>query len=230
MKTQRLNVLTASLILAIILPSSQASEQAIELGSHVHGLAELNIATEGKTLEIQLISPAMNLLGFEHKASSKEERAAVEHGESQLHNHEALFLLSNEQCVHTMTTVDVSDLIERTESSASDQDEHDGHDESEHDRHDESEHDGHDESEHDGHDEDESESEHHHENHAEADKHSDVTATYQYRCENTTSLSSITVNVFDSFSGIHKLDVMWISTSHQGGVTLTSKNRTIKLK
>ncbi|MDG0996233.1 MAG: DUF2796 domain-containing protein [Gammaproteobacteria bacterium] len=206
MKTQRLNVLTASLILAIILPSSQASEQAIELGSHVHGLAELNIATEGKTLEIQLISPAMNLLGFEHKASSKEERAAVEHGESQLHNHEALFLLSNEQCVHTMTTVDVSDLIERTESSASDQDEHDGHDE------------------------DESESEHHHENHAEADKHSDVTATYQYRCENTTSLSSITVNVFDSFSGIHKLDVMWISTSHQGGVTLTSKNRTIKLK
>ena len=212
MKTQRLNVLTASLILAIILPSSQASEQAIALGSHVHGLAELNIAMEGKTLEIQLISPAMNLLGFEHKASSKEERAAVEHGESQLHNHEALFLLSNEQCVHTMTTVDVSDLIERTESSASDQDEHDGHDESEHD----------------GHDEDESE--HHHENHAEADKHSDVTATYQYRCENTTSLSSITVNVFDSFSGIHNLDVMWISTSHQGGVTLTSKNRTIKLK
>ena len=220
MKTQRLNVLTASLILAIILPSSQASEQAIALGSHVHGLAELNIAMEGKTLEIQLISPAMNLLGFEHKASSKEERAAVEHGESQLHNHEALFLLSNEQCVHTMTTVDVSDLIERTESSASDQDEHDGHDESEHD--------GHDEDEHDGHDEDESE--HHHENHAEADKHSDVTATYQYRCENTTSLSSITVNVFDSFSGIHNLDVMWISTSHQGGVTLTSKNRTIKLK
>lgn len=212
MKTQRLNVLTASLILAIILPSSQASEQAIALGSHVHGLAELNIAMEGKTLEIQLISPAMNLLGFEHKASSKEERAAVEHGESQLHNHEALFLLSNEQCVHTMTTVDVSDLIERTESSASDQDEHDGHDESEHD----------------GHDEDESE--HHHKNHAEADKHSDVTATYQYRCENTTSLSSITVNVFDSFSGIHNLDVMWISTSHQGGVTLTSKNRTIKLK
>ena len=220
MKTQRLNVLTASLILAIILPSSQASEQAIALGSHVHGLAELNIAMEGKTLEIQLISPAMNLLGFEHKASSKEERAAVEHGESQLHNHEALFLLSNEQCVHTMTTVDVSDLIERTESSTSDQDEHDGHDESEHD--------GHDEDEHDGHDEDESE--HHHENHAEADKHSDVTATYQYRCENTTSLSSITVNVFDSFSGIHNLDVMWISTSHQGGVTLTSKNRTIKLK
>ena len=212
MKTQRLNVLTASLIIAIILPSSQASEQAIALGSHVHGLAGLNIAMEGKTLEIQLISPAMNLLGFEHKASSKEERAAVEHGESQLHNHEALFLLSNEQCVHTMTTVDVSDLIERTESSASDQDEHDGHDESEHD----------------GHDEDESE--HHHKNHAEADKHSDVTATYQYRCENTTSLSSITVNVFDSFSGIHNLDVMWISTSNQGGVTLTSKNRTIKLK
>ena len=69
MKTQRLNVLTASLILAIILPSSQASEQAIALGSHVHGLAGLNIAMEGKTLEIQLISPAMNLLALCSKPS-----------------------------------------------------------------------------------------------------------------------------------------------------------------
>ena len=35
------------------------------LGAHEHGVAQLNVALDGNTLEIELESPAMNLVGFE---------------------------------------------------------------------------------------------------------------------------------------------------------------------
>lgn len=66
----------------------------IRLDTHVHGLSELTIAMEGKSLEIQLTSPAMNLVGFEHKASSKKDNAAVENATSLLREYDSHFLLS----------------------------------------------------------------------------------------------------------------------------------------
>jgi len=47
------------------------------LAAHEHGSARLNLAAEGDALEIELISPAMNLIGFEHVARSEADRAKV---------------------------------------------------------------------------------------------------------------------------------------------------------
>jgi hypothetical protein len=47
-------------------------------GAHVHGVARLNVAIEGKELYLELESPAMNLVGFEHMPSNHEQEAAVE--------------------------------------------------------------------------------------------------------------------------------------------------------
>lgn len=47
------------------------------LGAHEHGVARLNAALDGNTLELELESPAMNLVGFEHAASSNADKAKV---------------------------------------------------------------------------------------------------------------------------------------------------------
>jgi Protein of unknown function (DUF2796) len=48
-----------------------------EHGPHVHGVAELNVALDGNVLWIELSSPAVNLVGFEHAPQDAEQKAAV---------------------------------------------------------------------------------------------------------------------------------------------------------
>jgi hypothetical protein len=60
-------------------------------GAHVHGVAELNLAVDGQRLLIELRSPAMNLVGFEHAPKDAEQRAAVEAARSALDDPAALF-------------------------------------------------------------------------------------------------------------------------------------------
>jgi hypothetical protein len=40
------------------------------LGAHVHGVARLDMALDGRTLEFELDTPAMNIVGFEHPATT----------------------------------------------------------------------------------------------------------------------------------------------------------------
>ena len=47
------------------------------LGAHEHGVAQFNVALDGQALEVELQSPAMNLVGFEHAASSDADKAKV---------------------------------------------------------------------------------------------------------------------------------------------------------
>ncbi len=179
--------LTSPLIYA-----DKLQEQHISLDAHVHGLSELTLAMEGKTLQIQLKSPAMNLLGFEHKASRKNDIAAVENALSLLGNPDSLFLFSEGDCSVNDTSIDVSGVLD-----------------SEHDLHkDEAETDGH---------------EH-------QDRHSEIIASYHYSCESKATLSSITVKLFDIFTGIQQIRTMWITEKQQGGLTLNTENRTIYLK
>lgn len=68
-------------------------EEHASLDKHEHGLAALNVALDGNTLEIQLESPAINLLGFEHAASSAADQAKVAAARRQLEQPQALFAL-----------------------------------------------------------------------------------------------------------------------------------------
>ena len=52
-------------------------DEHASLDAHEHGSASLNIALEGNSLELELDSPAMNLLGFEHAAHSTADRAKL---------------------------------------------------------------------------------------------------------------------------------------------------------
>ncbi len=175
--------------------AEKPQEQHVSHVAHVHGLSELTLEMEGEKLEIQLQSPAMNLLGFEHKARTKNDIAAVEHAQSQLSNPDSLFLFSEGHCSVTDTAIDVSAVLD-----------------SEHDRHKD--------------DEDKIETD----DHEHEDRHSEIIASYHYRCESTATLSAITVNLFEIFSGIQQVKTLWITEKQQGGLTLNAENRIINLK
>ena len=68
------------------------------LDAHEHGSAQLNVVLDGKMLELQLDSPAMNLVGFEHAAKSDADKAKVAAARSQLEQPQVLFGLNAGDC------------------------------------------------------------------------------------------------------------------------------------
>lgn len=66
------------------------------LGAHEHGVARLNAVVDDKTLELELESPAMNLVGFEHAASSDGDKARVAAARAHLEQPLGLFNLPKE--------------------------------------------------------------------------------------------------------------------------------------
>ncbi|TWC36242.1 uncharacterized protein DUF2796 [Pseudomonas sp. SJZ079] len=68
------------------------------LAAHAHGMAQLNVALDGSVLELELESPAINLLGFEHAANSPADRAKIASARRQLEQPQALFGLATGGC------------------------------------------------------------------------------------------------------------------------------------
>ncbi|AOE83310.1 DUF2796 domain-containing protein [Pseudomonas sp. TCU-HL1] len=66
------------------------------LDAHEHGVAQLNVALDGKSLELELESPAMNLVGFEHAARSDADKAKIAAARAGLEKPMALFALPAE--------------------------------------------------------------------------------------------------------------------------------------
>ncbi|WP_437882434.1 DUF2796 domain-containing protein [Pseudomonas sp. LRF_L74] len=84
------------------LAAAQAHEHDHEehgsLGKHEHGVASLNVALDGRTLEIELQSPAMNIVGFEHAATSDADKASAAAAKARLQKPLELFALSAAAC------------------------------------------------------------------------------------------------------------------------------------
>ena len=64
---------------------------AAQQSAHVHGIATLNLAMEGDELEIEFVSPAGNIVGFEHEAVTAAERRAIRDAIKQLRKGNELF-------------------------------------------------------------------------------------------------------------------------------------------
>ena len=205
MKTRLLNIIAFIIAFAAVAQSAHAEEGAASLAAHVHGLSELAIVMEGEKLGIELTSPVMNLVGFEHKASSPKEILAIEYAAAMLRQQETFFLFSGGRCNHVETSIDLPGLIE---SDDHEQGHQQGSTEHKHD--------------------DEYKKEH--KEHAQKNNHRDVVANYKYRCENIAQLSSIAVDFFETFPGIHKMNAMWVKSTQQGAVTLTPSHRIVEFR
>lgn len=89
----RLAAAIIGFVLALMAPSGPAATQQRELGAHEHGRGTLNIALEGSRLTMELEAPGVDIVGFEHKAKSAKDKAAVANAKKQLAKPLALFKL-----------------------------------------------------------------------------------------------------------------------------------------
>jgi hypothetical protein len=190
----------------VLVNAAFAEQKAASLDAHVHGLSQLKIAIEGEKVELQFSSPAINLVGFEHKARSQKDIAAVKQAESILRQPDTLFSLSDAACKPIHSHVDISGLIEQ-------HDEHQNH--NDHKNHD-------DHKEHKNH--------HDYKAHDTHETHSEIAANYSFTCKDSSTLSSVKVSLFESFAGIYKIQAMWVTSSKQGSAKLTADNPAVLLR
>ncbi len=79
------------LAMAYAAPEHDHDHEHGSLGAHEHGVGRLDVVLEGRTLELELDSPAMNIVGFEHAASSAEDKAKLAAAKEVLLKPHALF-------------------------------------------------------------------------------------------------------------------------------------------
>lgn len=85
-------LLSTPVLQAADLAKSDASSNTVvekqevheEHGAHEHGVGTLSIAIADKVIEINLDSPAANVFGFEHKASSEADKKVVAEASAKL--------------------------------------------------------------------------------------------------------------------------------------------------
>ena len=83
----------ALLPLAVAHADDDHDHEHASLGAHEHGVGSLDVALDGQTLELDLDGPAMNLVGFEHIATTDADKAKVAAAQAQLSNPLVLFSL-----------------------------------------------------------------------------------------------------------------------------------------
>lgn len=178
-----------------------------QLGTHEHGVGQLNVALEDASLYIEFVSPAMNIVGFEHAPNNPQQEKAVQQAKETLEDGNQMFSLPPEaQCELAATELE-------TDMGAT----KDAHDhESEQEAHHEAEDHDH-EAEQEAHEEAEA---HAHEHEHDEEVHSEFHVTYEFRCANPASLTHIDVQLFSLFPTKEELQVQTITGKGQTSKTL----------
>ena len=206
-------VLTASLLIPLLLVASVASadekheddhdHERRQHGTHVHGIAALNLALEGQEVHIEFDSPAANIVGFEHAPSSESDHAALDKAVAKLKDGDRLFRFNDDAGCRMETVNVVSELLEE---------EHEGHTNEKPGKH-----------------ADVEKEEHDHEQHEhEGETHSEIEAAYHFECDEPGKLTRLTVELFEAFSGTEKLKVQYVIESKQGAAELTPTNHVVQ--
>jgi|TARA_B110000238_G_scaffold189045_1_gene220701 hypothetical protein len=105
------------------------AQEARQLGTHEHGVGQLDIAFDGDQIAMELHAPGADIVGFEYEAASAEDRAAIDAAVATLAKPLGLFVLPE---VAGCSVVNVSAGLESEEDHDDHDDEHageeDGHD------------------------------------------------------------------------------------------------------
>lgn len=198
----------ALILLASLTVNSAAKagdkEKSQQHSAHVHGEAVLNLVLEEQSVLVELLTPAVNVLGFEHQPATAEQRKAVDHAVGLLKKYANVFQFDAGGC--RQTSVDM-------EAPFADDGEH--HSDNEHT----------DERDHDPH-HDKGESEHKEPGHNEEhDNHSEFHVVYQLACSKPQAISAVDMTIFKHFPGFEKIRVQWVGANGQG-MSKASQTRT----
>lgn len=187
---------------------------AAQQSAHVHGIATLNLAMEGDELEIEFVSPAGNIVGFEHEAVTAAERRAIRDAIEQLRKGNELFdlPLAASCSLHVATVEHGHGEEEKREDGHGQDAEHDDGDEH---GHASEEGDG----THSGHEAKHDDGDEHGHAGEDGDTHSEFHARYRCEC-NGSAIEMIGVRLFEYWPRIEAIRVQALTPDGQfGGVT-----------
>ena len=190
-------VLTLTAVFTFALPAAAAAEdshQHREHGAHEHGVGSLTLALDGKEMEIELESPAANLVGFEHTPKDDAQRAALERAVALLKDGERLFSFPKAAgCRLTAVSVS-SSLLGHEPAEQADHEDHKAHAEAPTAAADHA---------------------------AEHESHADLDADYRFECTHPEKIDQVEVGLFAAFPATERLKVQYVTARGQGGAELT---------
>lgn len=202
--------LAAASVPIFLAPVALAAEhEHREHGAHAHGHGTLDIVVEGDQAVFELRIPAVNVVGFEHAPRDDAEHETVRRALEPLRDAGSLFVLSTDaDCAVEEAAADIVSL--------SDDDHHDEGD------HEADEHAAH-EDEHEAHDDEGTESA------AGEEEHSELHATYRFRCGAPEQLNQVDVRVFEHLHDVEEISARVVTPTAQSATDLDAGSTTVAL-
>jgi hypothetical protein len=195
----------------LLVPASALAEGKAhrELGAHEHGHGSFNIAIDGGRLVMELQAPGADIVGFEHKASTKAQRQAVAKAKKALGQLDKVVVLpaaAGCKLEDVKVELHIEDAAHggshgeaKAKNKKSGHDHHHGHG-------------------------------HSHGKKGEADNtHSEFHATYALTCAAPDKIAEISFPYFKNFKGARELDVNVVGASAQKNFEVTRSNAKIAL-
>ena len=197
MKRSKLNAVFLATSSALMALSANASDNP---GAHQHGHAELQVAVDGNQIDLIFTSPAYNLLGFEHRARTDDQKALVKETEEWL-EHTPLINTPDASC-----KVASAEVYHEAGDGSGDHHDH-GHGSNGHDHHEHNEHE-----------------------HSEGYGHSDFEVTQVLNCTGLASAEALLIPLTERFPEIEDLGVQWVWSGGQGSTRLEQPESSFSLK
>ena len=203
--------LSAAVLLGALLTAPAA---IAEQKPHVHGHWQMNAAIDGDHLQIELIAPGADVVGFEHEARTAEEKAKVRQAKEKLKAGDALIVLpAAAGCKLEEAHADVAGLDHDDHGEKKDSDHKHGHDH--------------------GHKDDHKDDHKHGHNHGEAGHdeaaHNEYHAEYMFHCDDIAALDRIGVTIFEAFPSTEEVEAAVLTPSGQHAASLDKGNPAIDL-
>jgi len=200
-----------------------------QLDAHDHGHSFINIAMSDEELLIELISPAANIVGFEHAPKNDNDHQAIDTAVAQLRKGDEVFTINGAKC--TLQDADVESSLLDANHEEEHGDEHKDEEHTEHDEHKDGKH----ADEHDEHKDGEHADEHdehkdgEHAEHDDESSHSEFHVVWAFACTDNKGIVSVGVNLFTMFSGFEEIDVSVATERGQSAHELTPTNIQVNL-
>lgn len=193
------------------------AQETREMGAHVHGVSNAEIAVEHGKVEISILSPGMDIVGFEYEASSAEDKDAVEAAIR------TMLVPENIVTLPEAAGCRLTEVLAHLHAGDHDHDDANAHMDDDHDH----EHNAHAEGDDHDHDHDAhaegDDHDHEHEAHAEHDHdhgdeahHSEFHVSYGFACDDEDALTTIAFPFFDQFGNAHEILAQYVTETGAG--------------
>lgn len=122
----RVMVAMACLLAMVAFPAHAQSDHSHS--AHTHGVAQLMLLQDAGTLQMEFVSPAINIVGFEHAPHDAAERSAIADALQKLQDAESILVLASATCEVAHVQASVSgEMAAHTHDGHSDGHGHTGH-------------------------------------------------------------------------------------------------------